>query len=311
MFRKLYNQASFTAGLRPDGPLLIVQGGAAIDPMAPDLAFVRSVHQGIPTVYLPGSSIKGVLRAHAERLLATIVGEAAAEDPFDFGTPRRKAAHAAGEKENRNTAGVYQLSCEADRLFGSTEIAGRLRVADAYPTSQSTTAANRTEVRYGVAINRMKQSVQVGPFEQEAVTSGEFALKITIENFDLWMLSLVLQVLRDLNEGLIQVGHAKSRGYGSVQIENPALKLRWVGERPARLAGAGARERSEEVRGSYGLDADDEIDFPAGAALEEDGLFSTLRLAGWDAIRPVQSSLAGESWQRFVKRASAGASHGQ
>ncbi len=307
MFRKLYNQAQLTGVLQPDGPLLIVKGGGALDPIAPDLAFVRSQRNGEPTVYLPGSSLKGVLRAHAERILATEVGLPAAENPFDFGSPRRKAAH--GEREG-NTPGVYRLSCEADRLFGSTEIAGRFRIGDAYPTVQSTEAANRTEIRYGVAIDRAKQSVQVGPFEQEAVTGGEFEFRATLENFELWMLSLVLQVFRDLHEGLVQIGHAKSRGFGSVRLERPLLRLRWPGEAPTQIQGAGAREPSAELREAYGLDGADAIDLPLGGTPEAAGLFGGYSYPDWKGINPVHQALAGDPWRLFLARARAEISNG-
>ena len=52
MFRKLYNRALFEGVIEPDGPLMIVQGGLALDPAAPDLAFVRTRLRGQETVYL-------------------------------------------------------------------------------------------------------------------------------------------------------------------------------------------------------------------------------------------------------------------
>jgi CRISPR/Cas system CSM-associated protein Csm3 (group 7 of RAMP superfamily) len=311
MFRKLYNQAIFTGALVPDGPVLIVQGGAALDPVAPDLAFVRTVRQGTPTVYLPGSSLKGVLRAHGERILATALGEPAAEDPFQFDSPRRKAAHDALEKSRGNketpldTPAVFRLSCEADRLFGSTEIAGRFRIGDAYPSAATLAQANQTEIRYGVAINRAKQSVQVGPFEQEAVTAGEFEIRATLENFELWMLALVLQVFRDLHDGLVQVGHAKSRGFGSLRVEGPRLAIRWPGEAPEQLEGAGSRETATAVRAAYGL-AEDRVERPAGGTRIEEGLFQGYRYDGWPGIDSVLGAVSGVPWKGFVARARGG-----
>lgn len=302
MFRKLYNQALLTGTLVPDGPLLVVQGGVAHDPSAPDLAFVRTVRAGRSTVYLPGSSLKGALRAYAERLLATYVGVAAAEDPFrQEASPRRQAAAAAREKGS--TPEVFRLSCEADRLFGSTEIAGRLRVSDALPPPAEEAAANRTEVRYGVAIDRAKQSVKAGPFEQEAVTQGSFALQVTLENFDLWMLSLLLQCLADLHAGLIPLGHGKTRGFGTVRLDSPKLVLRWPGRAPAELRGAGACEPDEEVRHAYGLSGDDRALLPAGGATAAFGLFSGYGYDGWPGLEAVLGALAGGPWARFLAEA--------
>ena len=315
MFRKLYNQATVSGHLEPDGPILIVQGGAALDPVAPDLAFVRTVRRGERTVYLPGSSLKGVLRAHVERILATEVGPPAAENPFDTQAPRRQRAHAERGKEKVDTRAVFRLSCEADRLFGSTEIAGRFRIGDAYPPAPEDDrpgfdAANRTEIRYGVAIHRAKQSVRFGPFEQEAVTAGRFAFRATLENFELWMLSLILQAFQDLDGGLVQLGHAKSRGFGSVRVVGPELVLRWPGADPGRLAGAGAREGDEDLCRAYGLDGRDAIDLPAGGEAAAKGLFSGYRYAGWDGINAVLDAVAADPWRRFVDRAKGEVSDG-
>jgi CRISPR/Cas system CSM-associated protein Csm3 (group 7 of RAMP superfamily) len=59
--------------LSPDGPILIKAGEKGADPTRPDMEFVRTHHGGEPDViYLPGSSLKGVLRAHCERIARTV-----------------------------------------------------------------------------------------------------------------------------------------------------------------------------------------------------------------------------------------------
>lgn len=311
MFRKLYNQAVLTGELEPDGPILIVQGGAALDPVVPDLAFVRTRQGDQSTVYLPGSSLKGVLRAHGERLLATYIGLPAAESPF----AKKRHAPRRGEAERRrkknDTAGVYKLSCEADRLFGSLQIAGRFRIGDAYPTKSSRTDANATEIRYGVAIDRSKQSTFGGAlFEQEAVTGGRFHFQATFENFELWMVSLVLQVLRDLDVGLVQIGHAKSRGFGSVHVLSPALELRYPGPAPGRLEGVGAREPDPEVREAYRLSPDDHAALSGLPDPKTDGLFSSYRLEEWPALHGLRAALTEKVWTPFVQRATRELGHG-
>lgn len=302
MFRKLYNRAVLKAKLVPDGPVLIVEGGTPDDPTAPDLAFVRTGSGAEGTVYLPGSSLKGVLRAHAERLLATSIGSEAAEDPFDEEAPRRKAAKE--RREDGDRAGTYRASCQADRLFGSTQIAGRLSIADALPVDGSAReTANRTEIRYGVAIDRVKGSVRYGPFEQEAVTGGAFGLRITIENFELWMLALVLQALRDLHEGFVQIGHAKTRGFGSVKVEAPHLRMLWPGGPASELRGAGACESSATVAASYGLTVDDVVPAPEAARPIRSGLFSGYELAEWESLDRLLQGLVEGPWKSLVDSA--------
>lgn len=300
MFRKLYNLARFTAELEPAGPVLVVEGGLSPDPVAPKLAFVRTVHGGEPTVYLPGSSLKGVLRAHCERLLATTLSPAAAEDPFtneDAQAPRRARAKEA--RKDGDGAAVYRASCPADRLFGSTELAGRCRIVDAYPTPATRERANLTEVRFGVAISRQDQSVAHGPFDQEAVTGGRFRLQITLENFELWMIVLLLQGLRDLHQGLIQVGHAKSRGFGWMTVQEPRLSFQYPGRPPRGLEGAGAREPDAAVRELYGLDAEDKV--KGKVKVTPVGLMSECAWAGWEKLQKLEELLQ-VPWQLLVSQ---------
>lgn len=303
MFARIYNQALITAELAPDGPLLVKEGGVSLDPAAPEMAFVRTQRNGRPTVYLPGSSLKGVLRAHGERLLATALGPQAAEDPFQFESPRRKVARQA--RKDRDTAAVYRESCEADRLFGSTELAGRFRVADAYPTEATFDAANRTEVRYEVQVERATQAGK-HPREFEAVTGGRFTLRATLENFELWMVALVLQALDDLDAGLLQVGHGKSRGRGAVRVLEPIVTLRWLGNLPPELRGTGY---SDELRPAYGLSANDEASLPSGAVEETSGLFAGYRFGGWLLARALRDAMA-PAWRDLAQRVAGSNGHG-
>src|SRR5204862_7823670 len=70
--RQLFNEATLSLSLTPDGPILIKAGEGEADPTRPDMSFVRTIRGGEETVYLPGSSLKGVLRAHCERLARTV-----------------------------------------------------------------------------------------------------------------------------------------------------------------------------------------------------------------------------------------------
>lgn len=242
MFRRLHNHARFEFALRNLDPLSIVEGGLDTEPDASDMPFVRTVTpDGRRTVYLPGSSLKGVLRAHVERILRTLLGDEAARDPFDpeFRDERR------GE---RSTAQVYRESCEASRLFGSLVLAGRLRVGDAFPVPGENL---HLDVRNHVGIERPTQASKGGVlFDVEAVVSGTFAVRIDLENFTLAQLALVLHALSDLHQGFLQIGHGKSRGYGSVEIKGePTPRLEVLTLRGRGLVGVGALEPD----GEYGL----------------------------------------------------------
>ena len=302
MFAKLLNHARIQARLVPDGPILIGEGSASPDPLAPDLAFVRTNYRDAETVYLPGSSLKGVLRAHIERLLRTAIPDARADavapDPLDFRARKDVEALRKEARRNNKTAKVYRESALADRLFGSVHLAGRFRVADAYPDDADRGAANRTETRYSVAIDRRKQAVRQGPFDVEAVTGGGFRLSATLENYDLWMLTAVLQAMQDLEDGFLAVGRATTRGFGALRVEAPTLEVRWPGHRSGegtRFDGAGARAGRDDCR-RYGLRENDAIDMPELCATSRRGLFTVGRCEGWDDLGELLRRLEVAAW---------------
>ena len=125
----------------------------------------------IEVFILPGSSLKGAIRAHCERIVRTLGGNVTACDPLKTTSPCRNL-------EEENTATLYKNTCTVCQIFGSTEISAHARIADAYPVNPEDI---RREERNGVAIDRVYGSVAVGPFNFEVLTAGEFTTKITRE----------------------------------------------------------------------------------------------------------------------------------
>ena len=292
MFKQLFNEATITLCLEPDGPVLIKASESGADPTHPDMEFVRTIYKGQETVYLPGSSLKGVLRAHCERLARTVQAEATVRelaaqrlscDPLHVslscGHQWEEEKRRAGQRRrDLSTAEIYRRSCFVCRLFGNTALASRLRLTDAYPHDP---ASIRTEERNGVAIDRVFGSVVVGlgPFNYETATAGAFIGQIQIRNFTIAQLGLLALALRDLQTQRLGIGFAKSRGLGRVQTSiqeitfrypactlNSALTLPGLnrpGSSPTALAGVGVFAPQED----YGLQPDDRADLPEGLIL--------------------------------------------
>jgi CRISPR-associated RAMP protein (TIGR02581 family) len=290
MFKHLYNEASITLQIEPDGPMLIKASESGADPTRPDMEFVRTIYGGQETVYLPGSSLKGVIRAQCERLARTVQSEQTARqlvaqrlscDPLD--NQHSCGRHWDEEKPRRNrqvpTAEIYRRSCFVCRLFGNTALASRLRVADAYPPEPATV---RTEERNGVAIDRVFGSVAVGPFNYETATAGVFVGHLQVRNFTMAQLGLLALALRDLETQRLGVGFAKSRGLGRVKanvtevlVRYPACTLNGTltlpGQQrpnspPGTLVGAGEFGAED----GYGLGNPDRVVLPEGLALTAD-----------------------------------------
>jgi CRISPR-associated RAMP protein (TIGR02581 family) len=270
MHKRLVNQCTLDISLVPKGPVLIKSGKEGADPTKPDMEFVETYHAGGRSIYLPGSSLKGAIRAHAERIVRTIGSDKNPNDPSKLwaSDPLNRDSFRHLEKE-KDTQKVYQLSSFTDQLFGSVAIASRLRIEDAYPADVQQV---KTEERNGVAIDRVFGSVAVGPFNYQVCTAGEFRTKIHLKNFTLEQLGLLGLVLRDLNEGWFGIGFAKSRGMGLVEVKLNKATVSYPGctlkdrhicmlsgaqQWPhTELIGAGAF-LSDDERGRYGFPAND------------------------------------------------------
>jgi CRISPR/Cas system CSM-associated protein Csm3 (group 7 of RAMP superfamily) len=220
MHKRLLNEATLDFTIVPEGPILVKAGETGADPTRPDMEFVRTWRNGQRVVYLPGPSLKGVIRSHCERIVRTVgrdgsccnpvVKDQSCGDNFSQGDPGHK---------------VHAGSCFICQMFGNTVLAGRVRTKDAYPANPNEV---RTEERNGVAIDRVFGSVAVGPFQMEVVTSGEFETAITIRNFTIAQLGLLALALRDLKLGRVGVGFGKSRGLGHVTADFDQLTIRYM-----------------------------------------------------------------------------------
>ncbi len=280
MHKRYVNHCTISLTLKPDGPVLIKSGKEGADPSKPDMEFVETYHQGGRTVYFPGSSLKGAIRAHAERIVRTVGSDQRPEGE----TFKLWASDPLDQKANqwlekiKESHRVYALSSFTDQMFGNTAIASRIRIEDAYPKPGD---PFKLEERNGVAIDRVFGSVAVGPFNYQVCVEGSFHTKIHLKNFTLAQLGLIGLVLRDLDEGWFGIGFAKSRGMGTVQVEYESAlveypgclvddKIRLMGSDlswpKGSLLGVGEFLSTEEAK-KYGFPKPDYEAVPVGAEL--------------------------------------------
>jgi CRISPR/Cas system CSM-associated protein Csm3 (group 7 of RAMP superfamily) len=71
MFKEARNLAKLTLSLAPDGAFLI-KSREGLDPTRPDMEFVRLNTPYGDALYVPGSTLKGVVRFATEALLKSI-----------------------------------------------------------------------------------------------------------------------------------------------------------------------------------------------------------------------------------------------
>ncbi|MFN7161676.1 MAG: CRISPR-associated RAMP protein Csx7 [Fimbriimonadales bacterium] len=192
-------------------------------PTATDLPVIRDAY-GKP--FIPGSSLRGAVRAYVERIVRTFEpaagnGKGASNpvDPKEWAIPPERRRGLA--EENDYEAQVYQLSCRVERVFGSPWLASRVRFTDLPMLTDA-----EPELRDAVAIDREKESVK-NKYDFEALPAGvRFQLEIVAENLDDEELGLLLLGVQALERGEILIGGFKGRGLGHVVLEE--ARYEWI-----------------------------------------------------------------------------------
>jgi len=169
--------------------------------------------------YIPGSSLKGVLRSLAERLVRSgFLGQDSwACDPFN-----------AQDKEREDEEGP----CIICGIFGGgglkkNKVASHVEISNAYPEDPASVSVR---IRTRVAISRLKGGAAGGRlFNMEMVEPGvRWKFNMRIINIDLRdenepRAKLLREVLRLLRDGKLSVGGGRSVGLGSIRLEEARL----------------------------------------------------------------------------------------
>jgi CRISPR-associated RAMP protein (TIGR02581 family) len=307
MFRTSLNRALLTLRIETRSPLRIGSGDSPLDPSAADLVPARTRHalHG-PSVFVPGTSLKGALRASAELRLRDRPLRAAAGVP-EVCDPLRLPCSVPLQRRRLPSAELHRNHCPCCRLFGSSALRGRAAIRDHFPwrsngavpsreDQENAARANRLELRHRIAIDRRSGSIAAGPFDAELVPAGvSFHGEIALENYQIWQLGLLLSALDELNDGFAQLGAGRSEGLGLVQVAIESIVHEQASSADRAPAGVGALARPED-RESYGLLP--EVELPAARG-EPHGLHTRYgaqgdaELAAWlGAARSALGALA-------------------
>jgi CRISPR/Cas system CSM-associated protein Csm3 (group 7 of RAMP superfamily) len=240
-------------GWRPDLPVMLASGlvGAAA-------STVPLVTGAGPLRYpvLPGSSVKGVLRAHAERIVRTLFAEGAQGRLLQqvrvplaewlFGSDGGPARPAGESPAALGRAALRVADCHAEAVPADAWEAilqagdvGELR--DAMPKGWS--------LAHHVAIDRWTGGA-ADRFLFEVLEPWGLRwepLRLEVERGRLGpdegpCLALLLLVLRDLAQGRVALGWATRRGHGTVLVEEVTVTRRRAAG-PVRISAGVVRER--------------------------------------------------------------------
>jgi CRISPR-associated RAMP protein (TIGR02581 family) len=199
----------------------------SVDAVDVDLPVIKDV-LGRP--YIPGSSFKGALRSQVEALMRTIQTQKGRHDlscesvskPLNeesypgcltnamFKT-MKKVLRDDPERLDRQ---LRDRSCWTCRVFGASWLASKVLLKD-LPVDEDAWFG-RYEVRDGVGIDRdTGRAAKNIKYQYEVVPAGTaFHFKAVVENASDAELGLFMLGLKQFEEGVVQLGGARSRGLG-------------------------------------------------------------------------------------------------
>lgn len=188
-----------------------------------DNTVIRSGRDHTP--FIPGSSIKGVLRSYLEMLLAStdvygkccIVTENACLEPKAHKTYLREVKAKYKNEPEKLAEELYDKLCPICRLFGSQVVSSKIQIKDAMLTNKVP-----VETRDGIAMDRDTGTAAHGKkYNFECVSAGaEFSFLMTIDNVEPEYEKLVKMLIHALEDGELTLGGRKSIGLGEVQLIN-------------------------------------------------------------------------------------------
>ena len=313
MLQKLLNECTFKLTITPVDPLLIKSGDVTVG--GAEMTPVRTWRNGKQEVFLPGSSLKGVFRSHAERVVRTIKAgivcmpyqdvkreqwrPIAKDYEHVFCGNKFKLRRGKLLNEELSNEQVYSESCPACRLFGSTDFIGRIAISDAYLKDGEAPSIER---RDGVGIDRFTGGAARGAkFELEVVSNSKFETTTHLRNFEIWQLGMVAVILQDFQDELIRIGSGKSRGLGKVHGEVSDVKISFI--KSPLLASMPKTEIWGLGRflgnGEYGTDPEDVLKLNTELHLQENGIRVLFPLEG-DVLQEVLKEAAAVFSQKMA-----------
>lgn len=168
--------------------------------------------------YIPGSSLKGVLRSEAERYVKFSHPN---EFVCDILNPNKEEKGELGRKMQAEKSGIEYEPCIICRIFGGPTLASHLTFYNALPSSTF-----HTETKTSVSISRITGGQYHGRLYdiEYVVPFTKFEFKMQVDNIDLMGKSLEAEVvnylINILTKGGVWLGGRKSIGMGNVKLRD-------------------------------------------------------------------------------------------
>ncbi len=208
MFEKLEKRIIFSGTIEAVTPLHIGSGKPEVEIGGVEMPVLTDPN-GQP--YIPGSSLKGRVRAEAERI--------ARKEGLPVCTPP-EVKNMCGSLKGR--VEDFCICCKIFGTAGNISLASKVKFRDAYPTEKLETLLERT----GIAIDREKGTVSKGAlYTIQAVPAGtKFSLEVVAENLADDELKLLLAAFKSVEDSAL--GGSSTRGFGKVKFNIESVKER-------------------------------------------------------------------------------------
>lgn len=229
------NRCTITASIELETPLRIGggQNAAAYSISAAPVLQTYNAKTKVYEPYIPGSSLKGVLRSTVERIIRTF-------------NENNCCVSVAGDSREKPLCGNC-ISCE---VFGSMNAGAKIRVRDAHLSKESRNVFGQIKdqphcaTKYEIYDEKFHVKTKTRGFGdkkidvadtflriEETVAPGlGFDVQIDIDNADEKEIGLVLLALDEFNKKRIQLGGGTSRGNGFAYVNHVISKKKSIDE---------------------------------------------------------------------------------
>ncbi|MHA1265522.1 MAG: type III CRISPR-associated RAMP protein Csx7 [Candidatus Helarchaeota archaeon] len=224
--RYLINRLSIEGALVTLSPLRI--GGSREESpfQIADLGLIRIFRRGKVIPYIPGSSLKGVLRSTVEKIYKSFNLQNICEitNPKNScGGRFRNQLNAAMKDKDKKRANQMLLNivekqfCDICKIFGSSGYKSNIYIDDAYPLTET---SFKIEKRPGIGIDRIKGFIsRRALYSTEYLATGsKFHFSMRLENLTPPLMRWIFLAIDFLNTQRAFIGSFSTKGFGRVEV---------------------------------------------------------------------------------------------
>lgn len=243
---KFENKYFVKGTLVAESPLHIGAGNDDFRPTSVDAAVIRDENNN---PYIPGTSIKGIIRSSIERIISTGAFDTECytykacnilvQDEDERESTKNYLSHTCVDNETlkdikekykgdskRIAEEIYKKQCDVCKLFGGHGFASRIQIGDAKAILKDGEKVH-TQIRDGVAIDRDTLTQRNGAkYTYEQVGAGtKFNFYMTVENLEDEHKVLLGLIVNLLEKGELKIGGKTSAGLGIIKLIDSKIEM--------------------------------------------------------------------------------------